>query len=109
MQAIEGAIRDEGWKMVMLLRLSPILPFALLNYGLSVTPISAWTYTWASAVGIIPGVLQLLPVKTLDPVVLSSVAIADCACMIWMARLGKVIAAGLCRNAAVRVPGESGE
>ncbi|CAL5227531.1 g10520 [Coccomyxa viridis] len=56
-QAIEGAIRDEGWKMVMLLRLSPILPFALLNYGLSVTPISAWTYTWASAVGIIPGTL----------------------------------------------------
>ncbi len=61
LQAIEGAIRDEGWKMVMLLRLSPILPFALLNYGLSVTPISAWTYTWASAVGIIPGVLQLSP------------------------------------------------
>lgn len=55
MQAIESAVKDEGWKMVMLLRLSPILPFALLNYGLSVTPISAWTYTWASAAGIIPG------------------------------------------------------
>ncbi len=51
--------------MVMLLRLSPILPFALLNYGLSVTPISAWTYTWASAVGIIPGVHHLLPVMAL--------------------------------------------
>ena len=54
-QAIESAVKEEGWKMVMLLRLSPILPFALLNYGLSVTPITAWTYTWASAVGIIPG------------------------------------------------------
>ena len=61
LQAIEGAIKDEGWKMVMLLRLSPILPFALLNYGLSVTPISAWTYIWASAVGIIPGVLPIHP------------------------------------------------
>ena len=40
---------------MMLLRLSPILPFALLNYALSVTPISSWTYIWASAVGIIPG------------------------------------------------------
>ena len=55
MQAIEGAIREEGWRMVMLLRLSPILPFTPLNYALSVTPISSWAYTWASALGIIPG------------------------------------------------------
>ena len=41
--------------MVMLLRLSPILPFTPLNYALSVTPISTWAYTWASALGIIPG------------------------------------------------------
>lgn len=41
--------------MVMLLRLSPILPFTPLNYALSVTPISSWAYTWASALGIIPG------------------------------------------------------
>lgn len=58
MQAIEGAIKDEGWKMVMLLRLSPILPFTALNYALSVTPISAWAYIWASALGIIPGTLS---------------------------------------------------
>ena len=64
LQAIEGAIKDEGWKMVMLLRLSPILPFALLNYGLSVTPIAAWTYTWASAVGIIPGAHHLLAISS---------------------------------------------
>ena len=55
LQAVEGAIKEEGWQTVMLLRLSPILPFALLNYALSVTPISSWTYIWASAVGIIPG------------------------------------------------------
>ena len=41
--------------MVMLLRLSPILPFTPLNYALSVTPISSWAYIWASALGIIPG------------------------------------------------------
>ena len=57
-QAIEGAIREEGWRMVMLLRLSPILPFTPLNYALSVTPISSWAYTWASALGIIPGMPQ---------------------------------------------------
>ena len=41
--------------MVVLLRLSPVIPFALLNYMLSLTAISFFDYTWASAVGIIPG------------------------------------------------------
>lgn len=46
---------EEGWKMVLLLRLSPVIPFALLNYMLSLTPISFPDYVWTSALGIIPG------------------------------------------------------
>lgn len=45
--------------MVVLLRLSPVIPFALLNYMLSLTAISFFDYTWASAVGIIPGTIQI--------------------------------------------------
>ena len=37
-QAVEAAVAEEGWKMVLLLRLSPVVPFALLNYMLSLTP-----------------------------------------------------------------------
>lgn len=58
-QAVDAAVEEEGWKMVVLLRLSPVIPFALLNYMLSLTAISFFDYTWASAVGIIPGTIRL--------------------------------------------------
>lgn len=54
-QAVESAVAEEGWKMVLLLRLSPVIPFALLNYMLSLTPISFPNYVWTSALGIVPG------------------------------------------------------
>lgn len=94
--------------MVMLLRLSPILPFALLNYGLSVTPISAWTYTWASAIGIIPGVHQLSPIVALPQSAdLSSSSIS--AYRVWMAWRVNVVAAAVCRDAAVCLRWQSGK
>lgn len=50
---------EEGWKMVLLLRLSPVIPFAPLNYALSLTSISFFAYVWTSALGIIPGTSAL--------------------------------------------------
>lgn len=41
--------------MVVLLRLAPVVPFAALNYALGATGIPLWTYTWASALGIVQG------------------------------------------------------
>ena len=35
--AIDAAISKEGWKLITLLRLSPIIPWNLLNYAVSVT------------------------------------------------------------------------
>ncbi|CAL8462563.1 g2096 [Coccomyxa elongata] len=64
-QAVEAAVAEEGWKMVVLLRLSPVIPFALLNYMLSLTAISFFDYTWASALGIIPGVLAYVYIGSL--------------------------------------------
>ncbi|EIE23936.1 hypothetical protein COCSUDRAFT_41280 [Coccomyxa subellipsoidea C-169] len=64
-QAVEAAVEEEGWKMVVLLRLSPVIPFALLNYMLSLTAISFFDYTWASALGIIPGVLAYVYIGSL--------------------------------------------
>ncbi len=35
--AIDAALSREGWKLVTLLRLSPLVPWNVLNYALSVT------------------------------------------------------------------------
>jgi len=51
---IDGAMTREGWRMIVLLRLSPIAPWNLLNYALSVTSVSLTTYAIASSISIIP-------------------------------------------------------
>ena len=35
--AVDAALSSEGWKLVTLLRLSPVVPWNVLNYALSVT------------------------------------------------------------------------
>ena len=53
--AIDEAVAREGFKIVFLLRLSPVFPFNLLNYALGLTKIPFWKYALASALGMIPG------------------------------------------------------
>lgn len=53
---IDGAIGEQGRKIVFLLRLSPVIPFNLLNYALGVTRVRLVDYVLAS-VGMIPGTL----------------------------------------------------
>ncbi|MEA5418974.1 TVP38/TMEM64 family protein [Spirulina sp. CCNP1310] len=57
-KAIDGAVAQEGWKIVGLLRLSPIFPFNLLNYGLGVTQVSLRDYFFASWIGMMPGTVM---------------------------------------------------
>jgi len=52
--AIDQAIAREGLKIVLLLRLSPVFPFNLLNYGLGLTRVSFRDYLFGS-IGMIPG------------------------------------------------------
>lgn len=53
--AVDAAIAAEGPKIVLLLRLSPLFPFTLLNYALSLTRIPFWPYVGASWAGMLPG------------------------------------------------------
>lgn len=53
---IDRAISREGWKVVLLLRLSPVFPFNLLNYALGLTRIRFVDFLLAS-IGMIPGTL----------------------------------------------------
>jgi uncharacterized membrane protein YdjX (TVP38/TMEM64 family) len=56
-EAIDKAIGEQGWKIVGLLRLSPLIPFNLSNYFYGVTGVGFWPYVLASAVGMLPGTL----------------------------------------------------
>ena len=54
--AIDEAVAREGWKIVALTRLSPALPFVLVNYAFSLTRVSLRHYVLASCLGMMPGI-----------------------------------------------------
>jgi len=54
--AIDQAIGREGFKIVLLLRLSPVFPFNLLNYSLGLTKVRFLDYV-AASIGMLPGSL----------------------------------------------------
>jgi uncharacterized membrane protein YdjX (TVP38/TMEM64 family) len=53
--AIDKAVAEEGWKIVLLTRLSPVFPFFLLNYAYGLTRVSLRHYVLATWIGILPG------------------------------------------------------
>jgi len=53
--AVKNAVDEEGWKIVLPLRLSPVVPFGLLNYMLGLTRIPLASYIIWTAIGIFPG------------------------------------------------------
>jgi uncharacterized membrane protein YdjX (TVP38/TMEM64 family) len=54
--AIDRAVGEQGRRIVFLLRLSPVFPFNLLNYGLGLTRVRFVDYLVACA-GMLPGTL----------------------------------------------------
>lgn len=54
-KAIDDAIGKQGWKIIGLLRLSPLIPFNASNYFYGITAIKFWPYLLASAGGMLPG------------------------------------------------------
>jgi uncharacterized membrane protein YdjX (TVP38/TMEM64 family) len=52
--AIDQAIGRQGWKIVLLLRLSPLVPFNASNYLYGLTGVRFWPYVLASWIGMLP-------------------------------------------------------
>ena len=52
--AVDQAIGEEGWKVIVLLRLSPLVPYNLMNYFCGMTGVSFPTYVAATLFGTIP-------------------------------------------------------
>ncbi|MBD2346883.1 TVP38/TMEM64 family protein [Anabaena subtropica] len=63
-KAIDQAVAKEGWKIVLLTRLSPVFPFNLLNYAFGVTQISLKDYILGS-LGIVPGTVMYVYIGSL--------------------------------------------
>ena len=53
--AIDAAVGANGFRIVLLLRLSPAFPFNLLNYGLGLTSVRLRDYLLGSFLGMLPG------------------------------------------------------
>lgn len=55
-KAVDGAVKKEPFKVVALLRLSPVLPSGLKSYFLGLTCVRLLPYFVASAIGMLPGI-----------------------------------------------------
>jgi uncharacterized membrane protein YdjX (TVP38/TMEM64 family) len=54
---LDKAVGKEGFKLMLLLRLSPLFPFALSNYLYGATSIDFASFFWATLLGFAPGTI----------------------------------------------------
>ncbi len=66
--AIDRAVANDGWKIVGLTRLSPVFPFALLNYAFGLTRVKLGHFVLASWIGMMPGTILYVYVGSLAKV-----------------------------------------
>ncbi len=55
--AVDQAVEQAGFKIVLLTRLSPAFPFNVLNYLFSITKVRTRDYFFASWIGMLPGTI----------------------------------------------------
>ena len=56
-KAVDRAFESQGFRLFVLLRVSPAMPFNALNYIGGITSIKFRSYWWATCVGVVPDVL----------------------------------------------------
>lgn len=58
---------DEGWRVLLISRLIPVIAFNLINYAAGLTGVSWLTFAWTTGVGILPvTVLMVLTGDNID-------------------------------------------
>lgn len=68
---LDRAFAQQGWKIVLLSRLSPLLPSNILNYGFSLTQINFWEYLFFSWLGMLPVIFTYVYVGTFSANILT--------------------------------------
>ncbi len=64
-RAIDQAVAEQGFLIVLLTRLSPAFPFTLLNYAYGLTRVRFRDYFLASWLGMLPGTILYVYLGTL--------------------------------------------
>ena len=62
-KALDQAIQTEGLKLVLMLRLCPLVPFNAFNYAMGITAVKFWDYA-IGGIGMIPGTVLYVFVGT---------------------------------------------
>ena len=77
--ALQGAIEKQGFKILTLVRLSPVFPFTVVNYAFGLTRVSFSTYVLGSFLGMLPGTLMYVYLGSAvgDIATLSSEGVGD--------------------------------
>src|SRR5215471_6879819 len=65
-RSVDDAVAREGWKIVLLTRLSPVFPFNLLNYAYGLTRVRLGEYVLASWIGMIPATVLFVYIGSLS-------------------------------------------
>ena len=104
--AIDNAISQEGYRIPLLLRLTPVMPVVLTNAMLSLTSVDVFTYAWTTLAGFLPAsipyayaavvgeaVLNDFPPK--DPVMISFSLLGLTATLLAVWKLGSIASAEL--------------
>jgi len=63
--AIDAAVGQSGLKIVLLLRLSPVFPFNILNYTLGLTRVGLRDFVLGSWIGMLPGTVLYVYIGSL--------------------------------------------
>jgi uncharacterized membrane protein YdjX (TVP38/TMEM64 family) len=56
--AVDRAVAEDGWKIILLTRLSPVFPYNLSNYGFGLTQVKFRHYFMASWLGMMPAAVM---------------------------------------------------
>ena len=64
-QAVSETVAKGGLKIIVLLRLSPIFPFTMLNYLLGITRVPIPQYAFGNLIGMLPGIVAFVYLGTL--------------------------------------------
>ncbi len=55
--SLDDAVAEQGFRVVVLARLSPLAPYTILNYALGLTKVSFGEYVLGTVVGVLPGMV----------------------------------------------------
>ncbi len=53
--AVDEGVHRRGGRYLLALRLAPLIPYAVVNPLMGLTPMRTWTFFWISALGMAPG------------------------------------------------------